>query len=141
MLPNVLARSWSLAVALVLPVIELSLEPVLSDRQISRAVLSAVCLSLLTHSWFMQRRFSESNWRLGFLSLLLSVPALGCVWLGLNVIRGNAYPSDWTHAELYENVCALQNCVEWVAKLAGIAILLWLIIDAARLSSRRVVPR
>jgi hypothetical protein len=111
-LSKLLMRYWSLATAILLPVIELLTEDLTRlfvDYEVARAVLTVVCIALLVHSWFMQRKYANSKWRLAFFTLLLSLVALGPVWLGLNVMRAHFYPLNWvTDEALYANICYLQ---------------------------------
>jgi len=129
-------RYWSLAAALLLPIIEFSCEGVIRlfmDYEVARAVLSVACIALLVHSWFMQRRYAQRKWRLVFWTLFLSLVALGPLWLGLNVIRAYSYPENWkTDIALYENICYLQDIVEQLAKVLGIAVFLWVLVDFVR---------
>jgi len=103
------------------------------DYEVARAVLSVACIALLVHSWFMQRRYAQRKWRLVFWTLFLSLVALGPLWLGLNVIRAYSYPENWkTDIALYENICYLQDIVEQLAKVLGIAVFLWVLVDFVR---------
>jgi hypothetical protein len=134
-------RYWSLATALALPVVEFFAEVAMKGfwgyYEVVRVVISVVCLTLLVHSWFMQRRYTQSRWRLGFWTLLLSLVVLGPIWLGVNVLRFYAYPSNWNRWELWQNVCYLQYRVEQLAQVLGIAVVLWMIIDLARWLAKR----
>jgi len=134
-------RYWSLAVALLLPIIEFSCEGLIRlfiNYEVPRAVLSVACIVLLVHSWFMQRRYVQRKWRLVFWTLFLSLVALGPLWLGLNVIRAYSYPENWkTDVALYENICYVQDIVEQLAKVLGIVVVLWVIIDLARWLAKR----
>lgn len=131
-----LKRYWSLAAALLLPVIEFSCEGIIRlfmDYEVARAVLSAACIVLLIHSWFIQRRYAQRKWRLVYWTLFLSLLSLGPLWLGLNVIRAYSYPENWkTDIALYENICYVQDIVEQLAKVLGIAVVLWVIVDFVR---------
>jgi hypothetical protein len=138
----IIDRYWSLAAALLLPVIEFSCEGIIRlfmDYEVARAMLSVACIALLIHSWFMQRKYAKSKWRLAFFTLLLSLIALGPLWLGLNVIRAYSYPENWkTDVALYENICYLQDIVEQLAKVLGIAVVLWTIVDLVRWLAKRI---
>jgi hypothetical protein len=59
-----------------------------------RAFASFLCIALLIHYWFVQRKRIRSLPRLVFLTLVLSLPALTSLWLGLNVIRYYSYTGD-----------------------------------------------
>jgi len=141
-LSKLLARYWSLATAILLPVIELLTEGVIrlfADYEVARAVLSVVCIALLVHSWFLQRKYAESKWQLAFFTLLLTLVALGPVWLGLNVMRAHFYPLNWvTDEALWANICNLQYRVMQLAEVLGIAVLLWVIVDLVRWLAKRI---
>jgi hypothetical protein len=139
-------RYWSLAAALLLPVIEFSCEGLIRhfiDYEVARAVLSVVCIVLLVHSWIMQRRYAENKWRLTFFTLLLSLIVLGPLWLGLNVLRAHYYPLYWDDQEVavYSNICDLQDRIVLLAKVLGIAVALWAIVDLARCLVKRIRTR
>jgi hypothetical protein len=64
-----------------------------------------LCVALLIHSWFMQRRFTRTPQRLVLLTLVLCLPALASIWLGLNVIRFYSYaPESDANANVYSAV-------------------------------------
>ena len=146
---HVLYRYWSVVTAIILPVIVFFVEGTVRafpDYEVVRAVISVLCIALLVHSWFMQRRFVQSRWRLAFFTLLLWLPALGALWLGLNVIRSYTYDSAadyrlystvW-YQGLYWKVVELQNTIVLLAKVLGIAAALWTIVDLARWLARRI---
>jgi hypothetical protein len=138
-------RYWSLAAALTLPIIELVAESVLriwGYYEITRAILSVVCVALLVHSWLMQRRYAQSRWRLAFWTLFLCFVVLGPVWLGLNVLRAHFYPRNWaTDEALWGNICELQYRIEQLAKVLGIAVALWAIIDFVRRLVMRIMRK
>jgi hypothetical protein len=148
-LSNLLARYWSLATAILLPVIEFlteSLTRPLGDYEVARAVLSVVCIALLVHSWFMQRKYAESKWRLAFFTLLLTLVVLGPVWLGLNAMRFYSYnhaadyerySTVWYH-NLYWYAVEWQDTIVLLAKILGIAVLLWVIVDLVRWLTKRI---
>ncbi len=138
-----LARYWSMAAALILPLIEFSTEGIIrlfAAYEVDRAVLSIICIALLVHSWFMQRKYAKSKWRLAFFTILLSLLALGPVWLGLNVLRANFYPLNWTTDEvlLYTNICDLQDRVIQLAEVLGIAVALMATVDSVRWLAQRI---
>jgi hypothetical protein len=148
-LSKLLERYWSLATAILLPVIELLTEGLIRlfvDYEVSRAVLSVVCIALLIHSWFMQRRYANSKWRLAFFRLLLSLVALGPVWLGLNVMRSYSYnlaadyerySTVWYH-NLYWYAVEWQDRIVFLAKVMVIAVALWVIVDLVRWLTKRI---
>lgn len=107
--------------------------------EVVRAVCSFVCMALLVHSWFKQRSYAESKWRLVFFTLLLGLPGLGYVWLGLNVLRYYAYPMNWNMWELWQNVCFLQYKVEQLAEVLGLLVVAWTIVDVVRWMWKRLV--
>ncbi len=129
-------RYWSLAAAIVLPVFEFFAEVAARGfggyYEVIRAVLAVFCLTLLVHSWFMQRKYGKNRWRLGFFTLLLSLPALGCLWLELNVLRYHAHPMNWNKWELWQAICEWQYRVERTAQVLGIAVAFWVIGDSVR---------
>ena len=135
----VVSRYWSLAAAFLLPVIETVVESTVrlgAYDEVARTALFVICLALLVHSWFVQRRYAQSRWQLAFWTLFLSLVALGPLWLGLNVIRFYSYDSQWLSTLWYHNlygcVVELQDVVILSAKMLGILIVLWLIADLAR---------
>lgn len=138
---NLLNRFWSFALVFVLPAAELFAERFswYPDFVIMRAILSAVCIALLVHSWFMQRKNAESGWRLTFWTLLLLFFVLEFLWLALNSVRGPNYPADfaadnrayWFAVEWQDRIVF---SAEVVAGLAG----LWVVIEIiSRLKRRR----
>ncbi len=129
----IIDRYWSLAAAILLPVIKVH-----SGGLIRNELLSVICTALLIHSWFMQRKYAKSKWRLAFMTLLLSLIMLGPIWFGLNVIRAYTYPSNWKHdVDLYLYICDMQDKVWQVAQILGMAVVLWLIVDLARWLAKR----
>jgi hypothetical protein len=141
-------RYWSLGAALLLPVMEIVAESTVrlgEYDEVLRALFSVVCLALLAHSWFLQRRYSQSRWRLAFWTLLLSLVVLGPIWLGLNVIRFYSYDLGadyqrnstlWYH-NLYWYVVESQDIIVLLAKILGIAIVVWVAIDLVRWLAKR----
>jgi hypothetical protein len=143
---QIFSRYWSLAAALLLPIIEFSSEGLIRlfmNYEVARAVLSVVCIALLVHSWFMHRRYAENKWRLAFFTLLLSLIVLGPLWLGLNVLRAHYYPLYWDDQEIavWSNICKLQDRTELFAKVLGIAVALWALVDLARWLAKRIRTR
>ena len=137
---ELLKRFWSLALVFILPAVELFAERFswYPDWGIARAILSAVCIALLIHSWFMQRRSVKSRWRLTFWTLVLLFFALEFLWLALNSIRGPNYPDDFTAPNrVYRFAVEWQDrCVisaEAIAAIVG----LWIAIDLIRWLDRR----
>jgi hypothetical protein len=143
---QIFSRYWSLAAALLLPLIEFPSERFIRlfmNFEVARAALSVVCIALLVHSWFMQRRYAENKWRLAFFTLLLCVLVLGPVWLGLNVLRAHYYPLYWDDQEVavWSNICDLQDRVKQLAEVLGIAVALWALVDLARWLAKRIRAR
>lgn len=135
----ILDRYWSLAAAILLPVMEIVAESFVrlgEYDEVLRAILSVVCLALLVHSWFTQRKYTSSQWRLGFFTLLLSLVALGPVWLGLNVIRYYSYAGEQQYT-LYGVVVHLQDVVVWLAETLCAVVSLWVIVDLVRWMKRQ----
>ena len=136
---NAVIRYWSLAAAIFLPMIDIVAESALTlgeYDEVLRALVSVLCLTLLVHSWLMQRRFAQSVWRRAFWTVLLSLIALGPFWLGLNVIRYYSYAGEEQYT-LYEAVVYLQDAVVLLAKAVCLVVLLWGIVDFARWLKRK----
>jgi hypothetical protein len=123
-------RFWSLALAFLIPIIEISIDFHNGGYEVRRAMVAIAGIVLLTHSWIMQRKNVGSRWRLAFWTMLLTLFALGFLWLGLNSIRGSTYPDDPNAANL-----AYWFAVEWqdriivLAKIAAAAVGIWIAID------------
>ena len=123
-------RFGSAMLAVLLPpvvwLVELPIERSLGvDLWMTRAATSIVCITLLIHSWLVQRTYSRSKAELGFATCLITLPLLGATWLGLNVMRSHLYPSNWTESEVarWDRVCQAQHWVEIAAATtAGVAI-------------------
>jgi hypothetical protein len=112
-------RFGSFVLAILVPVLALFVEGPLQYLgvfyEITRAAASGICIALLIHSWLRQRRHSRSAWELLAWTTVLSVPLLGAVWLGLNVIRSYVYPLYWRDEEIarWALVCRIQHWVEF----------------------------
>jgi hypothetical protein len=145
---QIFGRYWSLAAALLLPVVEIVAESTVglgAYDEVSRAVLSVICIALLVHSWFIQRRYVRSKWRIAFFTLLLSLFVLGPIWLGLNVVRFYAYPE---HCEcsfpiinadkVYSVVSAFMDVIMRSAKVLCTVVVSWVIVDLVRWLAKRV---
>jgi hypothetical protein len=113
------------------------------DYEVVRAALALVCIALLVHSWFRQRKYAKSKLRLAFFTLMLTLVALGPVWLGLNVMRAHYYRLNWDDHEVavWSNICSIQYRVEQLARVLGIAVTLWVIVDSVRWLAKRVHAR
>jgi hypothetical protein len=138
-------RYWSLAVALLLPVMEIVAESSIrlgEYNEVLRAILSIVCLALLVHSWLMQRRCTQSRWRLAFWTLLLSLVVLGPLWLGFNVIRFYSYDLQWKstlwYHKVYWYVVELQDAIILLAEILGIVIVSWVVVALSRWLVNRI---
>jgi hypothetical protein len=121
-------RFGSAIIALILPAVVLVADAAFprilrGDRyEIDRALTSVVCMGLLAHSWLRQRRYCRNAWEFGFCTAVLALPLLEALWLGLNVIRANLYPLNWTDAEAnrFYLVCEAQVWTQRVAAVTGI---------------------
>lgn len=137
-----LKRYWSLAAAILLPILEFIPEIFIRHFigfEIVRGFLSIVCIALLIHSWFMQRKYVENNWRLVFFTLLLSLVALGPLWFGLNGMRAHYYPLNWDDHEVavWSNICLLQDRIVQLAEVLSVVVALWLLVDLVRWLAKR----
>ena len=137
-------RFWSLALVVCLPMAELFAEQsrLWPDYEMMRAILSAMCIALLVHSWLMQRDSVKSGWRLTFWTLLLLSFVLEFLWLGLNSVRGSTYPVDFqADNRAYWFAVVWQDRIALLAEaLAGICGS-WIAIDLARWISHRLGGR
>jgi len=137
---QIFGRYWSLGAALILPVIGIVVESTISRswdcEKITLAVISVVCVALLVLSWFKQRKYTQSKWRLAFFTILLSLLALGPLWLGLNVVRSYSYAGEQPYT-LYGAFVHLQDAVVRLAKVLCAVVLLWVVVDLARWIGRR----
>jgi hypothetical protein len=126
-------RFWSLALALLVPVVEIFAEGGHIDYEVERAVVAFLGISLLVHSWFMQRRDVKSIWSLAFWTLLLTLFALGFLWLGLNSIRGSTYPNDPHASNLaYWFAVEWQDRIIFLARVLAAALGVWIVVDLTR---------
>jgi len=69
--------------------------------------------------------------------------ALGPLWFGLNGMRAHYYPLHWNDNEIsvWSNICSLQYRIEQLAKVLGIAAIVWLIVDLVRWLVKRVTGK
>ncbi len=138
---ELLERFWSLALVFVLPALELFAERFswYPDQEITRAILSAICIALLVHSWFTQRKSPKSGWRLTFWTLLLLFFVLEFLWLALNSMRGPNYPDD-PNADyrLYWFVVEWQDRIVVLAKVVASIVGAWMASDFIRWLARRL---
>jgi hypothetical protein len=123
--PSAFTRGWSLIV--VIGIFGLVISGVLRSEP-GRAVASVVCLALVMHSWFTQRRHVKSRKRLVLVALALSLPALASVWIGLNVLRFYSY-DPVSDISVYSTVVRLQEIIEGVAYAIGLVVFFWTIVE------------
>jgi hypothetical protein len=130
-------RFWSLGLAIIIPVIEILIETLFESGQdtieIRRTVVALVGIALLIHAWNMQRRDVNSTWRLTFWTMLLTLLALGFLWLGLNTSRGNTYPADFSADNWwFWHVCEWQDWIFSGAKVLAAVLAVWIVVDLVR---------
>jgi hypothetical protein len=91
----------------------------------------------------MQRKFAKDKLRLAFFTLMLTLVALGPVWLGLNVMRAHYYPLNWGDHDVavWSNICTMQYRVEQIAQVLGIAVILWVTVDSVHWLAKRAQAR
>ena len=68
-----------------------------------------ICLSLLAHSWMMQRRFAKNTWSVIFWTHALILPALTTTGLGLQRVQTYTYElaadyQRWGGGRWYQNL-------------------------------------
>jgi hypothetical protein len=138
---ELLKRFWSLALVLCLSGVELLAEKssAYPDQETTRAVLSVVGITLVVHSWIMQRKSLRSNWRLTFWTLFLTFFALEFLWLGLNSIRGATYPNE-PNADnrAYWFAVVWQDRIVLLAKVVAGIVGTWIVIDIIGWTRRRL---
>ncbi len=121
------SRTWSLLVLLSLFLLTVT------GRLISepgRAVVALLSLALVAQCWRAQRRYLRSRSRTVLLALLLSLPALGSIWLGLNVVRVYSYEPD-PEGSLHLAVIRAQDFVFTCAIVLGLIAIQWSIAEGA----------
>jgi uncharacterized protein involved in response to NO len=138
---ELLKRFWSLTLVFVLPVLELFAEQFswYPDSEITRAILSAVCIALLVQSWFMQRKNAKSAGRLTLWTLLLLFLVLEFLWLALNSSRGPNYPVDFTaENRAYWFAVEWQDRIGVLQKIVAAIVAVWIAADLIRWLARRL---
>jgi hypothetical protein len=137
-------RFGSALIALVLPFGSLLVEGLLQrysgiHYEAVRAIVSVVCIMLLVHSWFMQRKYCQGRADLVFWTLWIAIPICGATWLGLNTLRASWYPLYWSDEEAlrYERVCMIQDWTVWSAKVLAVMAICWALLLAMRWLMRR----
>ena len=126
-------RFWSLALALLVPVVETFAEGGHIDYEVQRAAVAFVGIALIVHSWIMQRRIVKNNWKLAFWTMLLTFLALGFLWLGLNSIRGSTYPDDPHASNLaYWFAVEWQDRIILLARVLAGVLGIWIVVDLTR---------
>lgn len=132
--PIVFQRSWSLLVLFCLFLLIIS-GTLLSEP--GRAVVAILSLLLIVQSWFAQQKYVKARSRLVYLTLVLTLPALGAVWLGLNVVRFYSYvPASPT--SLYSTVVRTQAIVVDLAIAVGLVAMQWSIAEIASVTGKAV---
>ena len=128
------ARFWSLGLAILIPVIEVLSEILfeggLDNIQFRRTVVAVAGIALLIHAWNMQRRNVNSILKLAFWTMLLTLLALGFMWLGLNTIRGYTYPEDFRAENWwFWHVGEWQDWIFSGAKVLAAVLGVWIVVD------------
>jgi hypothetical protein len=130
-------RSWSFLVLmsafLLMLTGHLTSEPV-------RAVVAVLSLAMTAQCWVAQRRYVKPRSRVVLLTLILLLPALGSMWLGLNVVRYYSYDPE-SPAILYLTVIRIQDVLVSCAFVVGLIAMQWLIAEIAVVIGRRVTLR
>ncbi len=130
----IIARSWSLIV--VLAIFGLVASGKLSSEP-ARAGASFLCLGLVTQSWIIQRRYTKNRERLVLLTLVLSLPALGSLRLGLNVLRFYSYAPE-SQASLYSVVVRLQGIIQEAGYAISMVVAYWTIVELSCFLAGRI---
>jgi hypothetical protein len=130
----VLRRSWSLLVVFGLFCLVMS-GTIRSEP--ARVVAAVVSLGLVLESWFTQQRFTKTRSGLTLLTLILGLPALGSLWLGLNVVRSYLYAPE-ADASLYSTVIRFQEVIADCASAIAIIVFFWSTAEAAKFLAKRI---
>jgi len=121
-----LSRYWSLAAAALI----LGLVPVESLRsEPLRAFAAVLCVTLLVHSWLIQRKLTRTPRRVALFTLAFCLPILASVWLGMNVIRFYSYSPD--SSRVYSAVTELQDVIVRCMAVLAAVVVLWAIVELA----------
>jgi hypothetical protein len=106
----------------------------------ARAVAAVLSLGLVLQSWFTQRQYMKTRPRVALLTFILSLPLLGSLWLGLNVVRFYSYAPE-SHAPVYSAVIRLQEIVIDCATAIGIIVFFWSTAEVATFLGKRISKR
>ncbi len=134
---SVLKRSWSLlilAIFFCLPFFRIG------QSEPGRAVLAVLSLGLVVQCWFAQRPFLNTRAGVVLLSLALSLPALGSLWLGLNVVRFYSYTPE-SGTSVYGTVVLLQEIIEKCALVVGLVVFYWSTGEGASFLGKQISRR
>jgi hypothetical protein len=134
---QVLRRGWSMLV--LFGVFCLVISGAIRSEP-GRAAAAVLSFGLVVQSWFAQRRYAKSRSTLALLSLILSLPALGSVWLGLNVLRFYSYAPE-SRAPVYSTAVRLQEIIVNCAIAIGIIVFFWSIAEVAKFLGKAISKR
>jgi hypothetical protein len=127
-------RSWSFLVLigafLLMLAGRLTSEPV-------RAVVAVLSLVLTVQCWKAQRPYVKARSRVVLLTLILLLPALGSIWLGLNVVRYYSYDPE-SPESLYSTVVRIQDVLVSCGFVVGLIAMQWRIAEIAMVVGRRI---
>lgn len=84
-----------------------------------RALVALLSMGLMVQCWFAQLHYVKSRSRRVLLGLILTLPALGSLWLGLNVVRFYSYGPE-SPTSLYSAVVRAQSIVVSLAIILGL---------------------
>jgi hypothetical protein len=118
---RLLNRYWSLVVAFLVPLLDAHFDRIpdpIENSDPSNLVLTLlflygfgtlICLSLLVHSWIMQRRFAKNIWNVIFWTHVLILPASITVGFGLQRVQTYTYElaidyQRWGGGRWYQNL-------------------------------------
>jgi hypothetical protein len=130
----VLRRGWSVLVVFGLFCLIAS---GIIRSQPARAAVAALSLGLVLESWFALRRCAKTRSALALMSFALSLPALGSLWLGLNVVRFYSYAPE-LDASLYATVVRFQEVIVDCATAIAIIVFFWSTAEAAKFLGKRI---
>jgi len=102
-----------------------------------RALAALLSTALLVQCWCAQRGYVRSRSRLVLLGLILALPALGSVWLVLNVVRFYSYAPE-SQASVYSAVVRSQEIVVNCAIALGLVGIIWSIAEVASVIGQRI---
>jgi hypothetical protein len=148
-----LKRYWSLFFACLIPVIVFYTDYIAADPMefqnpvrvvwimcLICAIVIALCLGLLVHSWQMQRRYARNNWRLVFWAHLLLLPALCTIVLVLRKIQVSTYDIALEREQfqyLHWYTGDVKDILIWTVPLDIILIFLWAMVAICKNESSR----